>query len=83
MRYHGTTTGGVTGTWPRRKTTYRPVARPLSSAMNRATRIGAGTRRSCRPDSGRQTPLGGVDDATLGAPGTRAPVRVEHFALRG
>ena len=35
------------------------------------------------PASARQTPPGGVDDATLGAPGTRAPVRVEHLALRG
>ena len=46
ITYHGTTTGGVTGTCSRRNATYSPMAAAARSAMNRATRTGAGVRRS-------------------------------------
>ena len=80
ITYHGTTTGGVTGTCSRRNATYSPMAAAARSAMNRATRTGAGVRRSS--PAPRPAPSAGVGGANDGTRGGRAPVRVEHLALR-
>ena len=77
ITYHGTTTGGVTGTCWRRNATYSPMAAAARSAMNRATRTGAGMRRSSRAPS-RPRPRGSA--ARVVGPGPAAPRSVSSIS---